>query len=154
VSEQLSQSEVRRLIAGEHVPKRKAPVQAGVYAFTIPGLPIGKPRMTRRDKWFKRPSVQRYWAWAAAARLAAGTLPDPSQIISLDWKAYFPPPQSWSKKRRLEAIGRPHRSSPDRDNIDKAILDALFKDDRGIPGGWIEKLWGEPARIEVRIKLQ
>src|SRR5688572_7856631 len=125
----MNQEQVRKLMGGGFVPRQAAaqPLQpAGQVCFTIPGLPVGQPRMTRRDKWKRRPCVMRYRAWADSARIAAGVLPDPSKVISFDWKAFFPPPDSWSKKRRAEAIGKPHRSSPDRDNIDKAILDALF----------------------------
>ena len=121
--------------------------------FIIPGTPLGKPRMTRRDKWKKRPSVVRYREWSDAARIAAGPMPEPERIARLDWVAYFEPPQSWSKRERADAIGTLHRSRPDRDNIDKAILDTLFETDSAIACGTIRKVWGEPARIEVTIEV-
>ena len=109
--------------------------------------------MTRRDKWKKRPCVVRYRNWADGARLAAGRLPQPEQIESFSWTAYFPPPKSWSATKRSEALGTYHRGKPDRDNIDKAILDALFPNDSAIASGMIRKLWGEPARIEVVLTI-
>jgi Holliday junction resolvase RusA-like endonuclease len=120
--------------------------------FTIQGTPVGKPRMTRRDKWKKRPCVMRYRAWADAARAAAGRLPHPETIASFNWTAYFSPPKSWSQKKRADAIGTPHRGTPDRDNVDKAILDALFPNDSAIADGVISKRWGEPARVEIEIR--
>jgi Holliday junction resolvase RusA-like endonuclease len=122
-----------------------------VQTITIPGVPMGKPRMTQRDKWHKRPETSRYWDWANAARLLAGQMPDPKDVERLDWVAYFEPPPSWSKKKREEAIGNLHRSKPDRDNIDKAVLDTLFKSDSAIAAGSIDKRWGVPARLEITI---
>lgn len=127
--------------------------QSGELRFIIQGTPIGKPRMTRRDKWKQRPCVMRYREWADAARSAAGIVPQANTVYSLDWTAYFAPPPSWSKQKRREAIGTLHRPRPDRDNIDKAILDALFKSDSGIAFGTIRKEWGEPERLEVVLRI-
>lgn len=120
---------------------------------TIPGEPMGKPRMTRSDKWKKRDCVMRYRAWADEARLRAGKLPSPDVIASLSWTAYFEPPKSWSKKKRAAAMNTLHRSTPDRDNVDKAVLDALFPQDSAIASGMIQKRWGSPARLEIVICL-
>lgn len=123
----------------------------------IPGKPIGKPRMTQQDRWKKRPRVVRYRQWSDLARVCVleqiGQLPDPEQIESLSWVAYFMPPKSWSAKRKAEAIGTLHRQKPDRDNIDKAVLDSLFDRDQAIAAGRIEKRWGESERIEIEIEV-
>lgn len=123
----------------------------GVIEIVIPGTPIGKPRMTQRDKWATRDCVMRYRSWADKVRAMAGVLPATELIDRLDWVAYFEPPKSWSAKKQAAALGSLHRSKPDRDNIDKAVLDALFKSDSSIARGTIEKLWGEPSRLEIRI---
>jgi Holliday junction resolvase RusA-like endonuclease len=49
--------------------------------------------------------------------------------------------------------GTLHRQKPDRDNIDKGILDALFKSDCGVAGGTIVKRWddGKGPRIEIHV---
>ena len=120
----------------------------------IPGTPVSKPRMTQSDKWKKRPCVMRYRAWADKARSIVGELPPTDQIASLDWIAYFEPAVSLSAKKRAALIGHPHRNRPDRDNIDKAILDALFVNDSGIARGVIQKLWGESSRVEITITLE
>lgn len=118
----------------------------------ISGTPIGKPRMSQRDKWKKRPAVVRYRGWCDRVRAAVGDcLPAPDRILELNWKAYFEPPVSWSKAKRIAAIGEIHRSNPDRDNIDKAVLDCLFKQDSAIGVGRIEKRWDWKARLEVEI---
>lgn len=120
----------------------------------IPGAAVGKPRMTQRDKWAKRPEVMRYRAWADLVRLHARRLPDAAKIKSLSWSAYFAPPPSWSRRRAQEAIGELHRAKPDRDNIDKAILDTLFDEDSGIAAGHIEKRWDVQARLVILIEYE
>lgn len=123
----------------------------------IPGKPIGKPRMTQRDKWAKRDCVVAYRNWADHARLmahAVGGVPDVARITDVSWVARFEPPKSTSKKRRAELIGTLHRVKPDRDNIDKAILDALFKEDQGIASGTIKKVWAEESSLEITITYE
>ena len=117
--------------------------------------PLGKPRMTQRDKWKQRTVVLAYRAWCDRLRSVIGTiLPDASAVASLSWQAYFVPPESWSKKRRLAAIGTLHRQKPDRDNIDKAILDCLYpKVDSEIAAGTIEKRWCHNSRLEITIRF-
>jgi Holliday junction resolvase RusA-like endonuclease len=121
--------------------------------FTIPGKPIGKPRMTRRDKWAQRSAVVKYREWCDRTREIVGPVPPANQTASVSWVAYFEPPKSWSKRKREDAIGELHRSRPDRDNIDKALLDCLWKEDSGIARGTIEKRWGREPRLEITIEL-
>lgn len=123
--------------------------------FSVPGPPMAKPRMTRRDRWKLRPCVVRYREWCDRARLAAGEVPTADRVTDLSWVACFRPAPSWSQKRQLEAIGKPHRQAPDRDNIDKAVLDCLYpKGDQGIARGTIEKKWVWEPRIVITIKYQ
>lgn len=120
----------------------------------IPGPPMGKPRMTQRDKWAKRPCVMRYRNWADLARLCVleqvKKLPDANSVTRLSWVAYFEPPAKQATKR----LGKLHRQKPDRDNIDKGILDALYKQDEGIAAGSIEKRWDVTARLEITIEYE
>ena len=117
----------------------------------VPGTPQSKPRMTRRDVWKQRPRVLAYRAWCDRARAIAGQMPDEQKILALNWVAYFEPPPSWSQAKRSAAIGELHRSRPDRDNIDKAVLDCLFASDSGIASGTIEKRWDWHPRVEIEI---
>lgn len=112
--------------------------------FTANITPIGKPRQTQRDKWAKRPVVLRYREFAdelRAAAAAAGLDIEAPPPARLDWVARIPMLKSWSNKKRAAHDGQLHRQRPDRDNIDKAILDALFKEDSGIACGYITKVW-------------
>lgn len=123
------------------------------WRFVIPGAPMGKPRMTNRDRWAKRPAVQRYWAWKANAKACAPEgMTDAPLIVS--WTAYLPIPKSWSKKKQEAHGGTMHRSKPDRDNIDKGVLDALFESDACVAAGTIVKRWddGNGPRIEIEVE--
>ena len=120
--------------------------------YDIPIVPMGKPRMTQRDRWKKRPVVVRYRAWCDELRLHVKGLPETHLIDDFSWTAVIPMPKSWSRKKRTEHCGQIHRSRPDRDNIDKAILDCLFKEDSGIGPGRLDKRWGETGRLTIEIE--
>lgn len=124
--------------------------------FTITGKPLGKPRMTRTDRWKKRPCVLRYWAWKDRllyeVKSQIGKLPEANSVTSLSWTACFAMPKSWSKRKRAELLGQLHRQKPDRDNIDKALLDALYDEDSGIAAGSLRKEWGTEDRLTVTIE--
>jgi len=124
--------------------------------YRIDIIPLGKPRMTRSDRWKGRSCVNSYWAFKDELRYRLGNsnVPLPHQIKGVSWLAYFPIPKSWSKKKRAEVSGRLfpiHQVKPDRDNIDKAILDSLFGNDSGVAIGLTGKFWddGEGPRIEI-----
>lgn len=137
-----------------------------VIEFDVPGKPMAKPRMTQRDKWQKRPCVMRYRSWCDLASECfekalnqAGFTSGLSayQVDSLSWVAHFEPPKTWSGKRRTLVLGELHRSRPDRDNIDKAVLDSLFphgrEGDSAIAQGCIKKLYSEESKVVIRIEL-
>lgn len=127
------------------------------FTIVVPGAAVAKPRMTRRDKWAKRDNVMRYRAWADHVRLiahAAGGVPEAERILDVSWVARFEPPASTSKKKRAVMIGTLHRNKPDRDNIDKAVLDVLFKEDQGIASGTIRKEWADQASLTIVITYE
>lgn len=118
---------------------------------TIHLPPIGKPRMTRRDKWARRACVQTYWRWKDL--LLAMIRPYKPNATSFSFRAYFKFPESYSAKKKGLLLGKPHDKKPDIDNILKALLDALFKNDSGIASVKAEKFWddGRGERLEVAI---
>ena len=123
--------------------------------FTIPGIPIGKPRMTRRDKWKQRPCVLAYRSWADSARAAFGKTEKVvlTQPTTLSIVAYFSIPASWSTYKKERAKNIPHTVKPDFDNCIKAVADALFHNDQMICNAWCRKLYddGRGPRIEVTL---
>ena len=59
-------------------------------------------------------------------------------------------PKSWSKKKKLEMDGEPHRQTPDVDNLGKALLDSVFGNDAHISDIRITKVWANMGAIEIR----
>lgn len=108
-------------------------------------VPIGKPRMTRADKWKKRPEVLRYRAFCDHVRLLGIELPESNAHVTF----VLPMPKSWSKKKRLQFDGQPHQSKPDFDNLVKALSDAVYADDAHIWDARITKIWGETGQIII-----
>jgi Holliday junction resolvase RusA-like endonuclease len=119
--------------------------------FTVKGEVMGKPRMTQRDKWQKRPCVLRYREYCDRIRAEAGKVPENPLAVHI--KAFIPMASSWSNKKKAENLGRRQRLKPDWDNIGKAICDALFTEDSCIAVGITEKFWCAPGaeRTEVRV---
>jgi Holliday junction resolvase RusA-like endonuclease len=107
--------------------------------------PVGKPRMTRSDKWKQRPPVIRYRMFCDEARLHEIRVPESGAHITF----VLPMPQSWSKKKRVAMDGQPHQQKPDLDNLTKSLLDALFEDDSHIWDTRTSKLWGETGMIVI-----
>lgn len=108
--------------------------------------PMGKPRMTRSDKWKQRPEVLRYRAFKDEVRLNKVSLPESGYHITF----VIPMPKNWSKKKKAEMSGKPHQQKPDKDNLEKALLDAIFEDDCRIWDGRVSKIWGESGKIIIK----
>lgn len=118
--------------------------------------PMGKPRMTRRDKWKQRPCVIAYRAWCDRLRMSAGlsekiTFVRPHKLRII---VYFQIPASWPKRIQEKAAGQPHACKPDLDNVTKGVQDALFENDQNIYAHDCAKFWndGAGARIEVTLE--
>lgn len=46
--------------------------------------------------------------------------------------------------------GKPHQQKPDKDNLEKALLDAIFGEDSHIWDGRVTKIWGETGKMIIR----
>ena len=107
--------------------------------------PVAKPRMTKRDTWKGRPCVLRYWAFRD--RVAAKRV----DVPQCGWHVVFvmPMPPSWSKAKCGRMNGKPHKQQPDKDNLEKGLLDAVFGEDKVVWDGWTSKVWGKRGAIWV-----
>jgi len=109
--------------------------------------PRPAPRMTKRDKWAKRKVVTDCFEWRKSFVL----LCKQAQYHTLKPQLYglfiIPMPISWSKKKRLTMIDKPHQQRPDTDNIIKNIQDSWGVDDGYVYSVHCEKYWGEKGRI-------
>lgn len=111
-----------------------------------PVVPVPKPRMTQRDKWQKRPAVMRYRAFCDEIRARKCTFPESGSHVIF----HMPMPASWSKKKRTEMLGQPHRQKPDRDNLEKALMDAVYENDESVWDMRTTKIWSDIGCIEIR----
>lgn len=110
----------------------------------VPIRPMGKPRMTQRDRWAQRPAVMRYRDFCDDLRMKyANALPE---VLMMEF--HIGMPDSWSKKKKAAHVGQPHRQKPDIDNLSKAVMDALAKEDSYIYVLHAEKYWAEEPGIE------
>lgn len=109
--------------------------------------PVPKPRMTRADKWKKRASVMRYRAFKDECRLHNVVIPESGYHVTF----HLPMPNSWSKKKKQAMNGMPHKSRPDKDNLEKALLDAVFEEDSNVWDGRVTKKWAYNGAIQVEI---
>ena len=72
--------------------------------------------------------------------------------------AYYPIPQSWSKKKRAAAIAgeiRPFKAKPDISNVVKHLEDVMeglfFVNDKQICGGFQKKFYSESPRVKIAL---
>lgn len=117
--------------------------------------PMGKPRMTQSDKWKKRPIVMKYRAFENEVVLQAKQQGYELTEV-LNAKFVIPYPKSYLKKngelrKRFAHLteGTPHKLKPDVDNLVKAIMDSLSKDDRFVHTINCNKVWGKEGRIVI-----
>jgi Holliday junction resolvase RusA-like endonuclease len=101
--------------------------------------------MTQRDRWKKRPCVERYWAYKDQIRDSGLDLPDSGFHVVF----VIPMPKSWSKKKRELMRGCPHQQKPDKDNLEKGLLDAVLDEDCRVWDSRVTKIWGDEGRIRI-----
>lgn len=115
----------------------------GVKRYNI--TPMGKPRMTQRDKWKQRPCVMRYRAFKDQVRALGVEVPDSGATVIF----YVPMPKSWTKTKRSFLDGKSHQQRPDIDNMLKALLDAVYEEDCQIWDIRVKKIWAQEGAISV-----
>jgi Holliday junction resolvase RusA-like endonuclease len=112
--------------------------------------PIGKPRMVRSDSWKKRPVVLNYWEYKdnlkEQAEKFSYTISEKLENITF----VLPMPDSWSKKKKEQMDGQPHKNKPDLDNIIKGFKDCLCDNDSFVHTyNNIRKVWGYSGKITI-----
>lgn len=114
--------------------------------------PVPKPRMTQRDRWDPKKRVLDYFEYKDELRWQAGDFELPESGYHVIF--VLPMPRSWSAKKKTAMDGKPHQQTPDKDNLEKALLDALCNNgDSYVWDGRPTKVWGyEGMIIILRIK--
>lgn len=112
-----------------------------------PVTPVPAPRQTQGDKYRDppRPPVARYRAFQTELRLRRVQVPRPFHHVVF----VLPMPESWSTKKKQQHQGMPHESKPDRDNLEKALLDSVFGEDAHVWDGRATKIWGWSGLILI-----
>ena len=126
--------------------------------FTIPGRPVpkGRPRFSRKTGRTYTPNNTSKYEKLVRECYGDNYYFD-KEYISIKIIAKFEIPQSYSKKKKQEALnGKVFPTKCDLDNIVKSITDGLngtaFKDDRYIVGIEAEKVYSDKAETIVEIK--
>ena len=106
--------------------------------------PIGKPRMTHRDK--HRPIHKRYFKFCEDVKRLKISFPyKHAHIIFV-----LPMPKFWTKGKKKSLIGELHQQTPDVDNLFKSLADAIYKNDSHIADVRITKVWGNEGSIIIK----
>lgn len=120
------------------------------YRFDIE--PVAAVRTSRGDvvmarRGNPRPAIARYYVFREQLNILA--LQQNFVMPEFGYRLVFhlPMPASWSAKKRREMCGQPHQQRPDKDNLEKAFLDALLEEDSHIWDGRVTKLWAETGHI-------
>ena len=110
-----------------------------VYKLNI--TPCPKPRMTKADRWRKRPSVLKFFEFRDAVRKWEEDMNEILEMESFEISFHVPMPKSWSKKKKADMDKRPHQQRPDLDNYLKAWKDSVYKEDAIVWRVKASKLW-------------
>ena len=126
--------------------------------FTIPGKPHAKqrPRFNRKTGHaFTPDKTVSFENTVRGYGLENFTTPIEGPV-RLTVLATFEPAKSWSKKKTVEHLNRPHTQKPDLDNIVKAIKDGLnrvaYRDDGQVAETLSRKIWGPSAQTVVIVE--
>jgi Holliday junction resolvase RusA-like endonuclease len=120
-------------------------LETSVITINVP--PCSKPRMTRADKWKKRPSVVKFFAFRDAIKQSSV---HNIALESFDIEFYIEMPKSWSKKKKSLHNGTPHKQRPDLDNYIKAWCDSVFEEDSVVWRFKASKRWTDkPGHIKL-----
>lgn len=111
----------------------------------IPGKPQAKqrPRLGRWGAYTPAPT-QAFERKVAAAAKKAGVLPVGGKVV-VNTAYIMPIPKSWPKYKKLALDRKEHLQKPDKDNLDKCVLDGLnghaYFDDSQVFMGTPAKFW-------------
>lgn len=131
--------------------------------FTVPGKPQGKgrPRFARRGNFVKTYTPAETENYEALIKTrcaqAIGDIPPIVGALVMKITAMYPIPQSWSKKKKAEALSGKLRptTKPDADNIAKVVCDSLneiaYRDDAQIVELFFEKYYSDKPQVIVSL---
>lgn len=120
-------------------------------------VPKGRPQFTRQMVVYTPPKTKKYERYVQSV-LRKNKVQKMTGALKVELEVYRVPPKSFSKKKWLEAIMQKlfPVTKPDLDNYIKSVLDAcngvLFEDDNAICEIHAKKLYGDTARVVLRLE--
>ncbi len=106
---------------------------------------MGAVRQVARDRFKPSDAVLRYRCYRDEVRLRGVTIPEPYYHMVF----VLAMPDSWSERRKVAQFGQPHLQKPDKDNLEKGVLDAVLLEDKAVWDGRVTKLWGRRPLLIV-----
>jgi len=135
-------------------------------SFWCDGLPVAQPRVKATSfGGFTRvynPSTAKGWKTVVTIAAKGSWKCEPFEgPLCVDLTFWFPRPQSHYKgKAKVLRPSAPiwHTTKPDRDNLDKAVMDALtqagiWRDDKQVCDGRIRKMYCEPGNEGCQVEI-
>ena len=107
--------------------------------------PTPKPRQTNCSRWKKTESDKRYYAFKDDIKFSKVVVPESGYHVLFVLKM----PLSWSKKKKDKTRHTACQKTPDKDNLEKALLDSIFKQDSHIWDGRVSKVWGDSGKLII-----
>ena len=134
----------------------------------VPVVPMGKQRartyysikdgkyITRTPSKTKKQEIDiKYFA---LNQMGKQKLKPTKEAVVVEIQIFKEPPESWSKKKKLQAVNGEifNTSKPDMDNVEKLILDAfnkiVWKDDCQVIAKTTTKVYSRESHISVRVR--
>jgi Holliday junction resolvase RusA-like endonuclease len=108
---------------------------------SYPITPMPAPRQMRGSRWHIRdgPRIERYHAFRDECRWRRVAIPE------RPWLRFEMPVPA----RGADRVGQPHLQRPDFDNLAKAVVDALLREDGHVWDVRITKIWERAGAIVI-----
>ena len=124
--------------------------------FTVYDIkPVPKPRMTSSSRYKTTEQEAVYYAFGREVRRMHITIPESGYHVIF----VLMMPLGWSEKKKNKMRHTAHQSGrgPDKDNLEKALLDSIFyknpkekkKNDAHIWNGTVSKVWGDSGKMII-----
>jgi Holliday junction resolvase RusA-like endonuclease len=128
-------------------------------SLVIEMAPMGAQRTRSTGKFHYTPPKYRQWLKDFCSEMLeyrAIRVPDGTPV-RLDIIAVFEIPKSRRKGKDAIKVGSWHTSTPDADNVTKAVADGLtqagfWQDDRQAAWMSCRKVWGDVAGLEIHVR--
>lgn len=125
--------------------------------YEIPGKPIAWKRARRSGNRYFDSQIKEKEAMQRTILLSGKAVYSFAEPLKVTMEFDMPIPKSWSRVRRLNAIGSPHKVTPDCDNLIKMICDTfngiLWRDDAVIYELKARKCYAEEPKTRIFVEL-